>query len=138
MSRLAGDLDDEAIGESDRSLACERRVRSSDDVLILQDEAIVLYEHAHSGPDAPAVQPVDGLQHPYGLGAASTGSEIQAPVLDERLGAGDLFRIVAHDQPDCPCTFVSTARMGAPHVGPDTLTMSATLLRAGGASNTAS
>ena len=44
MSRLAGDLNDEAIGESDRSLACERRVRPSDDVLILQGEAIVLYE----------------------------------------------------------------------------------------------
>ena len=98
VARLAGRLDNEAIGESDRWMALKGRVRPPDRILMLQGHLVVFHKHADGDSDLAAAQSVDGLQHPDGLHEHQKRNPCSRP--HERFGVMDLFRVVPDNQRD--------------------------------------
>ena len=108
VAGLAGDLHDEAVRKSCRRPPSEAPERCLDDISILQDQPIVIEQHADGGGDPIRTRTVDGGKHPDGFDEHWMRNPCAGS--HEGLGRFDLARIITNEQPD------QDARINGAHV----------------------
>ena len=90
------DFENQAIGESDGRFPAQLCDRRSDNVGVLDCEAVVIEQHFHGSGDFTPAQIEDTLEHPRGFGK----HQVRNPRAgrDKALGGGDLFGVFASNK----------------------------------------
>ena len=96
MSGLAGDFEDEVVGQGDAWLGPVPHERRGDHIRILEGEVLMIQQHLDRRCDRGRAQLIDGGENPHRLhehDVADPGAS-----RDERLCRGNLPRIVTGDK----------------------------------------
>jgi hypothetical protein len=97
MPRLAGDLEDHAVRESDSRVLPEPGEGRGDDVGVLETEGGVVEEPLDGLGQLSRANAIDASKNPYGFDENDVGDPDRSG-RDEGLGGGELFGVVAREE----------------------------------------